>query len=110
MHIERSTPPVVGSWYRRNDRAQPFRVVACDTDAETVDVEYFDGTVDEWPLTHWRSLGITAGEAPLDWSGPFDDLERTELEPDGAAAPLPGVAEAIRELSEGSDLGPDDDS
>lgn len=65
--------PVVGSWYRRTDRPQPFQVVATDTDAQTVDVEYFDGTVDEWPLSHWHGLAIEPSGAPPDASGALDD-------------------------------------
>lgn len=67
--------PEVGSWYRRLDRPQPFQVVAFDEDAATIDIEYFDGTVDEWPLTHWRSLPIESCAAPEDWTGPFDNLD-----------------------------------
>lgn len=65
--------PVIGEWYQRTDRAQPFQVVAIDEDAETVEIEYFDGTVDEWPLTHWRALEIEPSGAPPDTSGAFDE-------------------------------------
>lgn len=71
-------PPRVGDWYRRPDRPQPFQVVAYDREARTVDVEYFDGTVDEWPLAHWLTLDIEPGEAPQDWTGPFDGIESDE--------------------------------
>jgi len=74
-------PPIVGNWYRRLDRPQPFQVVAYDRDAGTVDVEYFDGTVDEWPAEHWYDLEIEPCDAPQDWSGPFDDIEPDELSP-----------------------------
>lgn len=75
-------PPVVGSWYRRLDRPQPFQVVAFDAAAGTVEIEYFDGTVDEWPAAHWYSLDITPGEQPQDWSGPFDAGNGDSLGPD----------------------------
>jgi hypothetical protein len=65
-------PPVVGQWYRRRDRPLPFQVVATDTGDQTVDVEYFDGTVDEWPLSHWHGLDIVPTGAPPDASGAFD--------------------------------------
>ena len=65
-------PPVVGNWYRRLDRPQPFQVVAFDAAAGTVEIEYFDGTVDEWPAAHWYALDIAPSEQPQDWSGPFD--------------------------------------
>ncbi len=67
--------PEVGSWYRRLDRPQPFQVVAYDEDEETVDIEYFDGTLDEWPISHWQSLPIEPCAPPEDWTGPFDNIE-----------------------------------
>lgn len=87
--------PVVGNWYRRADRPQAFRIVAIDSAAGTIDVEYYDGTVDEWPVTHWLSLDIEAADAPGDWTGPFDDLEQDDIEADGAQQ------ESARALLEG---------
>ena len=65
--------PVVGDWYQRADRPQPFQVVATDSDALTVDIEYFDGAVDEWPLSHWHGLDIEPSGAPPDSIGALDD-------------------------------------
>jgi hypothetical protein len=73
--------PVVGEWYARADRPQPFQVVAVDEDAETIDVEYFDGTVDEWPFSHWQELDIELTGAPPDASGALEggaDDDRNE--------------------------------
>lgn len=72
--------PRIGSWYRRLDRPQAFHVVALDERAQTVEIEYFDGTVDEWPMSHWHGLQIEPCEAPHDWTGPFDDVDATDLE------------------------------
>lgn len=69
--------PVVGERYQRLDRPQPFQVVAIDEDDETVDIEYFDGTVDEWPLWHWLELEIERSGAPPDTSGALDGDETT---------------------------------
>lgn len=67
--------PVIGSWYRRVDRPHPFQVVAFDREEGSIDIEYFDGTLDEWPLDHWHALGIEPCEAPQDWTGPFDSVD-----------------------------------
>lgn len=66
-------PPVVGRWYQRADRPLPFHVVATHASDQTVDVEYFDGTVDEWPLSHWHALDIQPSGAAPDASGALDD-------------------------------------
>ena len=73
MNATALVAPEVGQWYRRIDRPQPFQVVAIDADAETIDVEYFDGTVDEWPASHWLDLAIEPRGAPPDPSGALDE-------------------------------------
>lgn len=88
-------PPFVGNWYVRADRPQPFQVVAVDDRGGTVDIEYFDGTVDEWPLSHWHGLEIEACEEPRDWSGALGDVEWDER-PNGE--PAPSRDETVREL------------
>jgi hypothetical protein len=65
--------PQVGHWYQRTDRPQPFHVVATNQADQTVDIEYFDGTVDEWPLSHWHGLDIEETGAPPDSSGALDE-------------------------------------
>ena len=73
MNVDTVIAPVVGQWYQRADRPQPFQVVATDDDEQTVDVEYFDGTIDEWPLSHWQELDIQPSCAPPDTRGALDD-------------------------------------
>ncbi len=82
--------PEVGGWYRRLDRPQPFQVVAYDDGGDTVDIEYFDGTLDEWPISHWQSLPIERCAPPEDWTGPFDNVE--EDEPERFERPAPREA------------------
>jgi hypothetical protein len=72
--------PEIGQWYQRADRPQPFQVVAIDGRAETVEIEYFDGTVDEWPLAHWYALDIEPSGAPPDASGALDDVDDADAE------------------------------
>lgn len=67
--------PEVGHWYKRADRLLPFQVVATSAQDQTVDVEYFDGTVDEWPLSHWHGLNIEETGAPPDATGALDGPE-----------------------------------
>ncbi|HLK71955.1 MAG TPA: DUF6763 family protein [Steroidobacteraceae bacterium] len=70
-----SARPEVGEWYRTNT-GNTLEVVAVDIDDGTVEVQYFDGTVEEFDLDDWeaqRANGeITNAEAPEDWSGSVD--------------------------------------
>lgn len=82
-----SPSPVVGDWYRRINGAM-FEVVAIDRDDGTVEVQHFDGTVEEFDLESWDEQGFDAAEAPEDWSGSVDiEPEDYEVEHDTSAAP-----------------------
>ena len=66
-----SPSPVVGDWYRRLDGAL-FEVVAIDRDDGTVEVQHFDGTVEEFDLESWDDQNFGEAQAPEDWSGSVD--------------------------------------
>ncbi|WP_051277933.1 DUF6763 family protein [Solimonas flava] len=74
--------PQVGEWYRRADRPQAFQVVAFDASQGLVEIEYFDGTIDEWPLAHWHALEIEPSAAPQDWTGAYDEVDRSDFPDD----------------------------
>lgn len=63
--------PAIGSWYRRTNGAL-FEVVAVDEDDATVELQYFDGTIDEVDLERWPRMLIEKVGAPEDWSGSVD--------------------------------------
>ena len=63
--------PIVGNWYKRPGRAI-FEVVAIDDHARTVELQFFDGTVDEMDLERWHKTFIENAEAPEDYSGSMD--------------------------------------
>ena len=71
MHAQ----PEIGSWYRVRG-GDSFEVVAIDEDDGTIEVQYFDGTVEELEREDWdaqHSSGeLTAVKAPEDWSGSID--------------------------------------
>ena len=75
--------PIVGQWYRGATN-ELFEVVAIDDEDETIEVQYFDGTVTEIEFDCWNEQLldelIDAADAPEDWSGAVDveseDLDR----------------------------------
>ena len=72
--------PVIGEWYRRPG-GESFEVVAIDRDDRTIEIQYFDGTVEELETEEWYEAGIETGDAPEDWTGSLDvDAEDTENE------------------------------
>ncbi len=75
--------PVVGQWYRGGTN-ELFEVVAIDDQDETIEIQYFDGTVAEMDFDGWNEQLldrlIDVADPPEDWSGAVDveaeDLDR----------------------------------
>jgi len=67
-----SPSPVVGEWYRRLVNGALFEVVAIDRDDGTLEVQHFDGTVEELELESWEEQEIEEAQPPEDWSGSVD--------------------------------------
>jgi hypothetical protein len=67
--------PEIGHWYAHRDKGQMFQVVAFDRDDGYVEIQDFDGDVDELDLDTWFAMPLDPAEAPEDWTGPVDDVE-----------------------------------
>ena len=67
--------PIVGQWYRGGTN-ELFEVVAIDDEDETIEIQYFDGTVTEMEFDAWNEQLldelIDVADAPEDWSGAVD--------------------------------------
>jgi len=68
--------PRIGSWYRDAAGAL-FEVVAFDEDDGTIEVQHFDGTVEEYELDAWFDSQLTVAAPPEDYSGSLD-IERED--------------------------------
>lgn len=68
--------PSIGSWYRDATGAM-FEVVAVDEDDATVEIQHFDGTIEELDLGDWFDVAMETVEPPEDWSGSLD-IERED--------------------------------
>lgn len=66
-----SAVPYVGDWYRRNNGVS-FEIVAIDRDDGTIEVQHFDGTVEEFDLESWDEQEIESAYPPEDWTGSVD--------------------------------------
>lgn len=64
--------PEVGQWYAHQDKGQLFQVVAFDEDDGLIELQDFDGGVDEVDLDTWHAMSLERAEAPEDWTGPVD--------------------------------------
>jgi hypothetical protein len=82
--------PVVGNWYAHRDKGDVFQVVAYDEDEGTIEIQEFDGGLDEVDVDTWNAMPLEAATQPEDWSGTVDDVEPDEFGyTDYEAAPQP---------------------
>ena len=63
--------PGIGKWFRRAN-GTTFEVVAVDESAGTIEIQQFDGTVDEIDVESWFEWLTIEVSAPEDWSGSVD--------------------------------------
>lgn len=67
--------PEVGAWYRFSG-GEIFEIVALDAEESTIEIQYFDGTIEELDFDEWgerAALGeIEPTAEPEDWSGSID--------------------------------------
>lgn len=81
--MTKSADPVINQWYHYPQKAQKFLVIATDDHTATVEIQYFDGNLDEFDLTTWYEMAVERIEEPEDWTGPMDNIEKDDLNPVG---------------------------
>lgn len=68
--------PSIGDWYRQKEGGALFEVVAYDDDDGTIEIQYFDGTVEEMDIEDWEGQwedgALEIADPPEDWSGSVD--------------------------------------
>ena len=101
--MTRTPSPVVDNWYHYGEKAQKFLVTAIDEHTDSVEIQYFDGTLDEIDLSVWYAMDVEPVEAPEDWTGPvdMDDLSSidAEMSADDWEAPYDEVMEKAHAIS-----------
>jgi hypothetical protein len=71
--------PIIGNWYRHLGKGQEFQVVSVDDDEGIIEIQQFDGDLEQIEFDSWNSLDIELIEPPENWTGPMDDLELDDL-------------------------------
>lgn len=67
MHYQ----PVIGDWYE-TATGEAFEVVALDPEEGTLEIQYFDGAIEEIELETWLELDLRPIQPPEDYSGSLD--------------------------------------
>lgn len=64
--------PTVGAWYHDRELNTHFEVIAVDENDHTIEIQDFDGSVDEFDMDTWRSMALEITPEPEDFSGALD--------------------------------------
>jgi hypothetical protein len=68
--------PSIGSWYQATGGVL-FEVIAVSEEDGTIDIQHFDGTVEELDLDTWEETEFQPADPPEDYSGSLD-IERED--------------------------------
>jgi len=71
------TEAKIGNWYQAPD-GQTFEVVAIDADGG-IGIQHIEGEVAELDPEVWEQMLLVEIEAPKDWAGAYDDMDRDDL-------------------------------
>jgi len=71
---------MVGEWYLRRDLGEMFQVTGYDERSSTIEIQNFDGSLDEIEEETWRELALRPAEPPKDWTGPLDNVETDDAD------------------------------
>ena len=73
--MAREYEPAAGQWYENLEENESFRVLSVDEDAETVEIEYLDGDIEEIDLDTWAELDLDKIDEPEGWAGSDQDVD-----------------------------------
>ncbi len=101
------TDPIIDNWYQFQEKSQEFMVVALDDMNNTVEIQYFDGSLAEMDRDNWYEMDLEAIAPPENWAGAVDvgnvdDLgtEVTDTAEEDWSAPLEEIRDVQPEPAE----------
>jgi uncharacterized protein DUF6763 len=62
----------IGQWYRHLDKGEMFVVTGIDAGSGAIEIQNFDGDLDEIEANVWNTLPLELVETPEDETGPLD--------------------------------------
>jgi hypothetical protein len=72
-------PAQIGRWYLHQNKGEMFLVTGYDDGSRTIEIQTFDGDLDEIDAEAWHAMPLETASEPEDWTGPLDDVETDDL-------------------------------
>jgi len=108
--------PLPSNWYSPQGKGQEFRVVAVDNENKLIELQNFDGEINEIDFDAWYEMDFELVAAPENWSGAYDygeidDLgtEVTDTLPSDWSEPLHDMKPPVIASLDDSDVDDDED-
>jgi hypothetical protein len=108
--------PIIGNWYQHLDKGQRFCVVAVDEESGLIEIQHFDGDLEEIERAIWYQINVEPSEEPENWAGALDvgeldDLGTsvTDTDPGDWSAPLVEISAQDRDKPKAEEEEPVDD-
>jgi hypothetical protein len=79
---EQHPRPELEQWYQLPD-GTTFMIIAMDDDDDSIELQYFDGSIEEWDSELWARADVVPIDEPEDAAnGPFDEPDYADLAPE----------------------------
>lgn len=72
--------PIIDQWYQHRDKGELLRIIAVDRSGDVIEIQNFDGDIEEFDFESWHDMDIVLAEEPEDWTGPYDNVEAEDLD------------------------------
>lgn len=72
--------PAPEIWYTDVPSGRSFCVTDVDTSSDTIEIQHFDGDIEQIDLGEWVELDLELTQVPEDWSGLIDRVDGEDLD------------------------------
>ena len=100
--------PVAGQWYLDLDEGQPFCVLDADEIEDRIDIQHFDGDVEEFGFAAWFGMDLEIAAEPEDASGALDGMDSSGGDTGDAVVTATDWRASLESGKRGSDAWEDD--
>ena len=71
--------PIEENWYQHLGKGQMFKVITVDDEHGLIEIQHYDGDLEEIELAYWRQMDLELIEDPENWDGAMDVEELDDL-------------------------------
>jgi hypothetical protein len=70
--------PIAGIWYHVLDENLKFMVIDADQDADLIEVQFADGSMEEFSFKEWNQFDLEIIEQPDEWVSSYEGFSDDE--------------------------------